>query len=95
MDEILSAIVYGAAIFGAFLSTWVGKKNSGQAYDINQFMSSLIIASLMATATVQIEILQEQLSRMGYIGIGVFYVAAGFFVDKGLSRLDKGKNKPA
>ena len=88
MDEILSSIVYGAVVFGAFLSTWVGAKKSGSPYDVNQFISSLIIAVLMAAATVNIEILQNQLSQLGWVGVGIFYVVAGFMVDKGLSKLD-------
>lgn len=88
MDEILSSIVYAAVVFGAFLSTYVGMKKSGQPYDVNQFISSLIIAVLMAAATVNIEILQNQLSQLGWVGIGIFYLVAGFVVDKGLSKLD-------
>jgi len=94
MDELLSAIVYGAVIFGAFLSTWVGKSKSGQPYDIKQFMSSLIIAALVATSTVNIETLAEQLMRIGYVGTIVAYVIAGFIIDKGLSTLDSGNKKP-
>ena len=88
MDEILSTIVYASAIFGAFLSTWVGMKKSGQPYDVNQFISSLIIAALMATTTVNIEFLQEQIAKLGWVGIGVFYIVAGFLFDKGMSKLD-------
>ena len=88
MDEILNSIVHGAVIFGAFLSTWVGMKKSGQPYDVNQFFSSLIISVLLAAGTVNIEILQNQLTNLGWVGVGIFYLIAGFLVDKGLSKLD-------
>ena len=63
-------------------------KKSGQPYDINQFISSLIISVMVAAATINIEILQNQLAQLGYVGIGLFYVVAGFAIDKGLAKLD-------
>lgn len=91
MDEILTSVVYGAVVLGAFLSTWVGKTKAKEPYDVSQFISSLIIAALAATATVNVERLAEQLSQLGWVGTGVAYIVVGFLLDKGLSRLDKQK----
>lgn len=91
MDEILSTIVYASAILGAFLSTWVGKTKSKEPYDIQQFLSSLIISALVATASVNVGTLADQLTQIGYAGTIVAYIIAGFGVDQGLSRLDRTK----
>ena len=91
MDEVLSVVVYTAVIVGAFLSTWVGKTRSKEPYDIQKFLSSLIISSLLATATINVGSLAEQLLQVGYAGTIVAYIIAGFSVDQGLSRLDRKK----
>lgn len=91
MDEVLSVVVYTAVIIGAFLSTWVGKTKSKEPYDIQKFLSSLVISSLLATATVNVGSLADQLMQVGYAGTIVAYVIAGFGVDQGLSRLDRKK----
>lgn len=91
MDEVLSAVVYTAVIIGAFLSTWVGKTRSKEPYDIQKFLSSLVIAALVATATVNVGSLADQLMQIGYVGTIVAYIIAGFSVDQGLSRLDRKK----
>lgn len=93
MDEILTTIVYAAIIFGAFLSTWVGKTRSKENYDIKQFISSLIIAGMAATASVNVEGIANQLAQLGYAGITVTYIVAGFIIDQGLAKLDKGNTK--
>lgn len=91
MDEVLSIVVYSAVIIGAFLSTWVGKSKSKEPYDIQKFLSSLIISGLLATATVNVGSLADQLMQVGYAGTIVAYIIAGFGVDQGLSRLDRKK----
>jgi len=91
MDEVLTAVVYIAVIIGAFLSTWVGKSKSKEPYDIQKFLSSLIIAGILATATVNVGSLADQLMQVGYVGTIIAYIVTGFSIDQGLSRLDRKK----
>ena len=95
VSELLTIAAIGSILVGAILSTIKGywNKPEGTKYDGKKLASSLVIASMAATSSINIASiitgLPDQLSTMGWFGLVISYLVFGFGLDQGLSTLDK------
>ena len=91
MNELIAIIAIVAAATGAILSTLKGYWNSPdtESYKKGRLASSLIISIMTSFALVNFDIISDQLTSLGYVGIIVTYALIGFGTDAGLSQLDK------
>ena len=95
VSELLSIAAIGSILVGAIFSTVKGywAKAEGTKYDLKKLASSIIIAVMAATSSINIASiitgLPDQLSALGMVGLIVSYVFFGYGLDQGLSSLDK------
>ena len=91
MNEIIALIAIVAAATGAIFSTAKGYWNSPdeEKYKKGRLASSLIIATMGSFALVNFNIISDQLTGLGYVGLVITYLLLGFGTDTGLAQLDK------
>lgn len=92
MNETIQLAALIAASSGAILSTISGWWNAPPevGFKKGKLASSLIIAVFGAFALINFDIIQDQLTNIGLVGLVSTYLMLGFGVDQSLSKLDRG-----
>lgn len=92
MNETIALAALISASSGAILSTISGWWNSPPdvGFKKGKLLSSLVIAVFGSFALVNFDIIQDQLTSIGLVGLITTYLMLGFGVDQSLSKLDRG-----
>lgn len=91
MSEIVAIVAVLAAMGGAVFSTLQGYANrpEGDNYSLRKLAGGLIGSIFMSFAVINLVQLPETLSSIGYVGVIVINLLAGFGIDKALSSSKK------
>lgn len=89
MNETIMLIAVASTAFGAILSTLKGYFGTQEPYKVNRLISSLIISIMVSLSIVNFNVIQDNLTSVGLVGLIVLQLVLGFGTDQGLSKLDK------
>ena len=92
MEQTIALAALIAASSGAILSTISGwwRAPETERFSKGKLASSLIIAIFSSFALVNFNIIQDQLTNLGLVGLITTYTMLGFGIDQATSKLDKG-----